>query len=148
LLSSASYFLSCRLNEICQSIHQVKHPSSYISEQFISSSSSSSITSLQPSILNTKEYVIKHLPLQQKYIQDYIRNEIMSEQLKMTDVLKARINIIDMINIDIIDNFKQMVSNNIIDVCNNMADSILTRCLIDTIMDLEDDNYNVKSIIS
>jgi len=72
----------------------------------------------------------------------------MSEQLKMTDVLKARINIIDMINIDIIDNFKQMVSNNIIDVCNNMADSILTRCLIDTIMDLEDDNYNVKSFIS
>ena len=92
---------------------------------------------------------MKHLPLQPNYIQDYITKQILNEQKKMTEILEGRKRITDLTDVDIIDDFKNITHQNIIEVCNTMADSILTRCLIEAIVDMRDEyNHDFQSIIT
>lgn len=93
--------------------------------------------------------MIQKLSMNDNIIKEYINNQIIYEQTNMIHIMQSKTKLLNKITIQNLDDFKQVNIHNITESCNNIADTILTRCLIELVQDYEiNNNYELKNIFS
>lgn len=110
--------LNFRINELCEEIFEAKHASSPSSTQLFS-----------------RRLLLQTLPLQSAAVKAHLLAQVLSEQAEHSAVLQSAVPEVAP-SIDALDAFRQETSSEIQQSCDQMADAILARVLIETVADL------------
>ena len=120
--SELSFFsvdlFSCSINELCEEIFEAKH--------------STNPSSTQPF---SRRLLLQTLPLQNATVKAHLLAQVLAEQAEHSAVLQSATPEV-VPNIDALDTFRQETSTEIKQSCDQMADAILARVLIETVADL------------
>ncbi len=121
-LFAAPSILFCRINELCEEIFEAKH--------FAQSNNNNSSSSMP----FARRLLLQSLPLKNPTLKAHILAHVLQEQAELTATLRSDSEVSP--NIDTIDTFRQETSREIQQSCDQMADAILARALIETVAEL------------
>ena len=115
-----------RADEICAEIHAVRHGPR---------SAGSALVPL------SKRLLLQSLPLRDGAIKAHIERVIIAEQESAANAINSRIGAEGgesaVVDVDLIDNFRQEAEREMTLASEQMADALLARCIIETCADLE-----------
>jgi adenosylmethionine-8-amino-7-oxononanoate aminotransferase len=117
------YHIVDSINEICEEIFHAKHKTA---------------AAVSPKSLDifSKNVLLQALPLQNDAVKAQILSSIIEEQRRVGELKRRGGSVVDSVSVDVIDTFKRETQAELTAACNQMADAMLARCLIETLSEL------------